>query len=102
MSVVVTKHGAQRVRERMGLPKKAVQKQADRAAETGMSITETSGQLRGYLDSLHMLHRQGSDYRVTPDGVFVITNNCLVTMFPVPRRLRKTVLAHWENHKESY
>lgn len=98
--VEVTRHAEKRMHERLGLPRKAMKAEAERAASRGIHISETTGRLRKYLDLLHITYRTGSDYRITPSGIYVITDGVLVTVLPVPQNLRTAIMGAWRNKQK--
>lgn len=94
--IEVSKHATKRIRERLGLPKKAAQSEAERAFEKGLRIDELCGRLRRFLDRKHLILRDGADYRITPAAIYVIKNDVLVTVMPVPEELRGLVMNAWK------
>ena len=82
------KHGESRIRERLGLPKKAVGKRADRAVSEGTPRTEFSGSIRRYLDLL--FHNSGgrADIRVHDGYVFIVRDGVVGTMWQLPPKYR--------------
>ena len=88
--MIITDHGEERVRKRVGVPKGAVQAAAERAFENGIKREETSGSLRRYLDAEH--HKENANnIRVWSEKVWIFYDKRLVTVFPLPQKYRKTV-----------
>jgi hypothetical protein len=100
IDVAVTRHAEKRIHERLGLPKKAAQAEAERARVNGLHISATSGALRRYLDKLHHVYQKGADYRVMPSGIYVFISEVLVTVLPVPQNLRSRVMDAWKKRSE--
>lgn len=68
----VSKHGAKRARERVGLPKRAVERNAQRALAEGIGYREASGALRRYISWLYELYDgNGNNIRIYGDKVWV-------------------------------
>ena len=53
----VTKHGAKRLKERCGVPKRAVQRNAQTAYEKGLNYENATGKLKKYIDSKTKAHK---------------------------------------------
>lgn len=87
----VTKHGAKRIKERLGLPKKAVEKNAAMALEHGLSHSECKGDLKRYIDGLYFQHGSGSKYRIYNHHIYCFTfnTNKLITTMDLPPKLHK-------------
>lgn len=88
--VVVSRHGEQRVRKRMGLSKKAVEKLAYEAMRDGKRRSDFSGSFRRYLDKLWFSNNQVAEIIVHSGFVFIFINAKLVTMWNVPTKYRNT------------
>ena len=85
----VTRHGAERVRERMGLPKGSVEKNVARALEFGITHAEAKGGLRRYLDDLYLRRGGFGDVRVYHRYVYIFKGGVLVTALYLPREFHK-------------
>jgi len=92
MSKVVTNHAAERVRKRAGIPKKAVQKNADTALDKGITHKDSTGRLKKYFDYLFLSHGTGTNIRMHGGYVYIFTHHNLVTVFPIPNCHRNAVL----------
>ena len=86
-----TKHGDKRLRERSGIPRKAVSKQLARVVEFGKDRTTFGGPFRRYLDTLW---RKGKDTEradkiiVYGNDIYLFANGALITTWPVPVKYR--------------
>ena len=90
MSLYITNHGERRFKERTGLPKRLVTKQAALALERGIAHAEATGQLRKYFDKLYLAQENANNIRIYCGMVYVFAYDTLVTVFPLPQGLRKT------------
>ena len=97
----LTRHSVQRIRERLGLSKKAAEREMERVIRDGMRIDDLSGSYRRYIDYMRHRHNETSDYITTPSGIFVFTNGALVTVLPVPKEHSSKVLHMWKKRKEA-
>ena len=86
----VTKHGGKRSRERLGIPKKAVDRNAMIALEKGLKHGETCGGLKRYLDWLYLKGSgEANNMRVYGDHVYLFHDEILITVLNVPPEHRK-------------
>jgi hypothetical protein len=90
----VSKHAIKRIRQRLGINKRAAETEAQRAAEHGLSPSDLTGSVRRYIDHLAMRHH--GTYRITPRGIFSYKGDTLTTVWPVPQRYHKSVMSRWE------
>lgn len=86
-SVDLSKHGINRSRERLGINKKAVEKNARKALEFGVTHGETKGRLRRYMDKLYFNNPKASNMRIYHHYVYIFGGNKLVTVFNLPKEL---------------
>ena len=90
MTAAITRHGIKRVRQRLGLPKKAVEKLVNEAEERGLPPGAYSGQMRRYLDWVvrHKHDAQRASLLVHSGHVFIFRNDVFITAWPLPYHLR--------------
>lgn len=80
----VSRHGARRARERLGLPKNAVKKNAERAMWEGVKREETYGPFRRYLDAMYYDYGTANNLRVYNRHIYIFCNEVLVTVLKIP------------------
>ena len=86
----VTKHGGKRSRERVGIPKKAVDRNAKNALEKGVRYEDTCGAMRRYLDWLYLKGSgEANNMRVYGDHVYLFHDEILITVLNVTPEHRK-------------
>ena len=91
---VLTNHGKKRMKERNGLPKKAILASVNRALKKGLRREELSGSLRRYVDSLYWQGEfKGKNVIVYGNMVYIFDRMVLITTFALPRKYVKTVEA---------
>lgn len=93
---VLTNHGKKRIKQRAGLPKKAVQASVDRAFIDGLDRTEFSGSLRKYMDFLYHQEDDNHKYRnkcikIYGNMIYIFDRMVLITTFPLPRKFLRKV-----------
>lgn len=91
MAVVVTKHAEKRLRERMGLGKKAVQRAAEMAFDKGIKHAETTGNLNKWITSLYFNNKTANNIRLYNDKAWIFTGKNLITVLQIPASLKKSV-----------
>lgn len=96
---VLTFHGKNRIKERCGIPKRAANKEAQRAFDCGIKHAETTGSLRNYLDGVFLKEGIANNIRVWNGRVYIFANNRLITVIALPSRFRKTELALMKKKK---
>ena len=95
---IVTRHGYDRMKERMGLGKKATERMIVKVYNEGLSCQELEdANLKEYM------HRKGSDpastksFKIYGQSLYCFATKhqvngidevCLITTFPLPRKLR--------------
>lgn len=86
----VSRHGECRARQRVGLPKRAVERNAQRALVEGIGYLEASGALRRYLGWLYERYDgNGNNIRIYNGYVYVFHDALLITVLFVPLEYRK-------------
>lgn len=86
----VTNHGGKRVRERLGIPKKAVERMAALALSEGKRHADFAGSMRRYLDGVFLEHRSANNLRVYAQHVFVFSGEALITAWQLPAKYRNS------------
>jgi len=84
----VTKHGGQRIRERLGIPKKAVAKLAEKALTEGATHAQFAGRMKRYLDRVFLDHRNANNMRVLNGYLFLFYGENLITCWALPQSVR--------------
>ena len=87
----VSIHAVRRIRQRLGIPKKAAQREAERALDGGR-IEDFNGRFRRHLDWLRHRHGNGANYRITKNAIFAFQYGVLATVFPLPKQHRKSAI----------
>lgn len=82
----VTKHGKKRVRQRLGLNKKSVEKQAQKALDYGVSHREATGKLCQYMNGVFLMNYKPANMRVYNRMLYLFRDNKLITVLPLPNR----------------
>lgn len=99
--VVVTNHAKERTKQRAGLPKRAVEKNAERAFDEGLKHSELGGSLRRFVDSLYFQHRTANNIRIYCGNVYLFCGQRLVTVISLPQKYRKSADTIKRNRRAS-
>lgn len=86
--MVVTNHAAKRLKQRLGLPKKAVLRIADKAYQEGWTHADARGRLKRYLDGLYLAEEKATDMRIHGNFIYLFHGNILITVLNLPKNLR--------------
>lgn len=89
--VHITKHATKRGKERLGLQKQSIERNAARAYQCGLRHSETSGSLKRYLDSLYLKDRTANAIRIYGGYVYLFRSEKLITVLYLPNRYKGTV-----------
>lgn len=90
MTARVTNHAAKRTKERLGIPKRISEKNAEKALQFGIRHSETSGGLHRYIHSLYWKQQTANNVRIYCGNVYIFHDETLITVFPLPQKYRKT------------
>jgi len=90
--MIITKHAAQRTKERCGIPKKSAERIAMIAFENGISHKECNGKLRRYIDKIFLTYNKGANIRIYNNHIYIFTTNgTLITVLTLPSEFSGTV-----------
>ena len=87
----LTKHGKQRIKERVGVGKsdKKVQRAAQLALERGTKASEVKGTLGKYLIKQQNKYQCGNNIRIYASQIWIFEDTTLITVKPVPLRYQR-------------
>lgn len=88
--VLLTKHGEERMRQRLGLNRKACQRQAQTAYDRGQQHSEVKGRAKRFLDKLYLAHRNATNLRVYGGYAYLFAGCELVTVLLLPTWWRRS------------
>lgn len=98
----VTRHAARRTKQRLGLPKRCVEKNAEMALLHGIRHSETRGSLNRYITSLYFNNCKANNIRILNQQVYIFQDTRLITVFPLPGRYRSTAEKILNARKEKH
>ena len=93
--MTITKHAKKRLRERLGLQKKSMQRIVNKAYYHGKKLEDFNGGVYQYLYNIDRSHKQlhgnNSTIRVYGNFIYLFAGNYLITVFQLrqPKALTK-------------
>ena len=97
MCVIVTNHAKERTHERVGIPKRIINKNSEKAFAEGIAHCELSGSLKRFVDGLYLKNRSANNIRIYCGNVYLFAGNILITVIALPEKYRKTADRIWKN-----
>jgi hypothetical protein len=88
VNVIITDHAHDRMKERLGLPKRAHQAAAERAYVYGRHHSDAKGRLKRFLDGRWLDHRTANNVRIYGEHIYFFRDSTLITVYEVPKSLR--------------
>lgn len=79
--VIVTRHAADRMRERGGLNRKSIQRIANQIYFNGYPIERTKGRLRKWMYKISKSNPSAQNLRIYGDKLYIFSNDVLITVF---------------------
>ena len=86
--LIITPHACKRMKERLGLGKKAAKRNAQIAYDKGMCHAETRTRLKRYLDKEYLEYGNANNMRVYGEHLYLFRGKTLITIYQIPRKLR--------------
>ena len=81
--VIVTRHAADRMRERGGLNRKSIQRIANQVYFNGYPIERTKGRLRKWMYKISKSNPSAQNLRIYGDKLYIFSNDVLITVFKI-------------------
>ncbi len=88
MSVTLTKHGMDRLRERLGIPKKACQRMAQTAFDNGITYLNVKGETNRYFTRIYLKNTNANNIRIYGKFVYVFDDETLITVLHIPKDIK--------------
>ena len=85
--VVVTRHAKKRIRQRLGINKKATEREAEKALRFGVTHAEAKGKLCRHLDGIFLTNYKPNNMRVYNHSVYLFRDTRLITVMQLPKQL---------------
>ena len=87
----ITKHADKRIQERIGLPKRARDRIAEKVYRDGLTHKEATGRLHDYFTYLYHKNHTINNIRIYNNQVFLFADTTLVTVLNLPSAHKNAV-----------
>ena len=84
----LTNHGAKRLRERLGIPKRACQRAAQKAYDEGITFKNTAGEAHRFFDKIYHKNDSVNNTKVYGQFAYLFSNNVLITVLNIPKDIK--------------
>ena len=84
MKARVTKHAKKRGKQRIGVKKKDVQKNAQEAIDFGITFNEAKGNLKRYMTKIYLKNEIPNNMRVYNHRLYLFRESLLITVLDIP------------------
>lgn len=89
--ITLTKHSKTRLKERCGLNKDSLERIVEKAYISGITHSETKGNLNKWITSLYFQNCTANNIRLYGDKAYLFTGNKLITVVQIPNNLLDAV-----------
>lgn len=80
----ISRHAAERLKERCGLSKKACKRMARKAFDEGIRHSQTKGRLNKWVTGLYFKNQKANNIRLYGDKAYIFCDETLVTVIQIP------------------
>lgn len=80
----ISRHAAERLKERCGLNKKACERMAQKAFDEGIRHSQTKGRLNKWVTGLYFRNESANNIRLYGDKAYIFCGDLLVTVIQIP------------------
>ncbi len=88
--VAISTHAKKRMKKRLGLPKKALLKMAQKVFDEGIRHKDLKGKAKKYCDYLFLSYETANNIRIYGEYVYLFGhNNCMITTFEIPQQHKR-------------
>lgn len=84
---IVTKHAKNRIRRRVGIPKRAISRHAEMALGHGKTYSEVKGSIGEYAKRLYSRYGTANNIRVYQGNIYLFRENVLITVVNIPKSI---------------
>ena len=97
MHMLITRHAEKRVRERLGICKRAVWRAAAKALNEGLTEDQCTGAMRKWLDKQALVYDRRMKWRLYAGCVWVFSQeDVLITVITMGRNMKKGLRPDWD------
>lgn len=85
--ITISKHAKDRMKERVGIPKRASLKLATKAYNEGVNHSQARGRLHRYMSKLFLDYRTANNIRVLGKHIYIFAGTHLITVMHLPKNM---------------
>lgn len=97
----VTQHAKERLRERVGLNRRAAERLSAIALEHGLTHQQATGVLEKLFFALYRKHQTADNIRIYAQKIFIFCGLTLVTVLPLHNKYKKVVAKAFQRRKDN-
>jgi len=87
----ITDHAKSRIKERLGLPKRAIKRHVDNVFNVGYKHGVFSGRVKRYLDGQFLKYRSATNMRVFSGYLYIFSKDTLITVYELPKKYKSLI-----------
>lgn len=84
----VTEHAEKRLRKRLGLKRKAVERYVEEAVSGGVLAKDLKGRFKRFYDKVSIKYKCGNNTFSYCGWLFIVQEDRLITVYEVPKHLK--------------
>ena len=88
MEIEVTNHAKKRFKQRVGLPKSACQRHAEKAFYEGLTHTDVKGRMKRFFNKLYLEYRSANNLRLYGEFIYLFKGTRLITVIHFPKGMK--------------
>lgn len=86
-TIDLTHHSEKRMRQRLGINKRATEKHAEKALRYGVTHADARGKLCKYMDGIFLNNYRPTNMRIYNHATYLFRGTTLITVLPLPNNL---------------
>ncbi len=98
--IIVTDHAYERAKERLSMNRTSFLRLAEKAYQLGSGRNEAVGNLKKFIQMRFAIHMKANNIKLYGENVFFFSKNVLITVYEVPRNLRKAALKNQKSNQQ--
>lgn len=87
----ITEHAKERAKERLNINANSLSRLAAKALEQGLKHSDAIGHLKKWCDGVYFRYGNANNMRIRGEHMFIFGSNSLITVYQVPKNLRKYI-----------
>ena len=88
-TIRITEHAYQKAKERLGWNKATLDRMIEKVVQEGHQHKEFSGTMQRWLNKVYLSHKTANNCRIYGEYCYILCGDTLITVYIVPRNLKK-------------